>query len=240
VAVWHQQEMSGPRGTFVGYRSPTGVWQVLPALTFMPSASSKQVVVQHPADGSVWLLSDPDAWAATGATHLTEAASGLTVDWTDATYLSKNVLGDVGPEGENPDLAVAPNPTSGTIDVAFQDARTQFFSTDPAVKGAYVTIAHLPATGPATFDVLPTYVERISGLALSVAGGDTWLSYRPVDAATLTWDQLYSSHLTGGTWSPAVRLGRLSSAYQPLTYTSGTPLVAARLSDGAVHVFRLG
>jgi hypothetical protein len=205
----------------------------------MPSNSSKQVLVQHPADDSLWLFSDPDAWAATGAAHFTETGSGLAVDWTNATYLSKNVLGEVGPEGENPDLAVAANPAAATIDVAFEDANIKFFSTDPAVKGAYVTLAHIPASGPATFDVLPTYVERISGLALSIVGSDTWLSYRPVDAATLTWDQLYSSRLTAGTWSAAVRLGRLSSAYQPLTYTSGGPLVAARLADGAVHVFTL-
>jgi hypothetical protein len=240
VVVWHQQEMNAPRGLYVGYLSPTGGWQVLPALTFMPTASSKQIAVQHPADGSVWVFSDPDAWAATGAVHLTESGTGLAVDWTNATYLTKSVLGDVGPEGENPDLAAAPNPAAGTIDLAYQDASTRFFSTSPAVKGAYVSVAHVPASGPVSFLVLPTYVERISGLALSVVGGDTWLSYRPVDPATLAFDQLYVSRATGGTWAPAVRLGQLASSYQPLSYPSGAPLVAARMSDGNVHLHTVG
>jgi hypothetical protein len=105
------------------------------------------------------------------------------------------------------------------------------------VKGAYVGIAHIPATGPVSFLTLPTYVERISGLALSVVGNDTWLSYRPVDPSTLTWDQLYVSRATAGTWGPATRLGQLAAPYQTLTYTSGAPLVASRMADGSVHLF---
>jgi hypothetical protein len=239
VVVWHQQEATSTRALYVAYVSPAGAWQALPALTFMPTSSSKQTLVQHPADDTVWLFSDPDAWAATGAVHLTESSSGLTVDWTNGTYLSKTGLGDVGPEGENPDLAATPDPAAGTIDLAYENATTKLFSTSPFAKGAYVTIARIPASGAPSFLVFPTYVERISGLALSVVGSSLWLSYRPVDPGTLTSDKLYSVKATGGSWTTPLLQGQLASSSQPLTYTPSSPMVAARMADGNVHVFTL-
>jgi len=239
VVVWHQQEATTPRALNVDYVSPTGAWQALPALTFMPTSSSKQTLVQHPADDSVWLFNDPDAWAAAGAAHLTESASGLAVDWTDGTYLSKTALGEVGPEGENPDLAAAPDPALGTVDVAYENATTKLFSTSPFAKGAYVSVARIPATGAASFLVFPTYVERISSLALSVVGGSLWLSYRPVDPGTFTADKLYSVKATGGSWGTPVLQGQLASSAQPLSYTPSSPMVTARMADGNVHVFTL-
>ena len=102
-----------------------------------------------------------------------------------------------------------------------------------------MSVARIPASGPASFQVFPTYVERISGLALSVVGGSLWLSYRPVDASTLTADTLYSVKATSAGWSTPVRQGQLHSAAQPLNYTPSAPVVAARMADGNVHVFNL-
>lgn len=236
VAVWHQQGVAGPDGLSVGYLSPSGTWSQLPELTFMSTASSKQILVQHPADGSIWLFNDPDAWASTGAVHLTESPSGLSVDWTNDRYLSRNALGPVGPSGENPDLAVAADPQAGTIDLAFESDDYRYFSDSPIVKGAYVTVSRVPATGPCSFVVLPTYVERITALSLSVVGGNLWLGYRPVDPATLTWDHLYVSRYSGGAWGLAAPLGQVASPYQPLAYTSDAPYLASRMADGAIHL----
>lgn len=238
VVVWHQQGTNGAaQGLSIAYRSAAGSWQTLPTLQFMPTKASKQVVVQHPADGSVWVLSDPDAWGRIGAVHLTEATGGLTVDWTDGSFIDEAKYGSNGPDPENPDLAVAADPSTGAIALAYQDRTRTIFSTSPVVTGSYVTVARIPATGAPSFLVLPTYVERVSSLGLSVGAGETWLTYRPIDTATMTFDQLERRVYRTGSWSTAERLGRLASPYERLGYSTTRPEIGVAMADGAVHLF---
>ena len=60
-----------------------------------PTPCYKKVadLVRVGADGSIWLFSNPDAWGAIGAAHLTEANGALRVDWTDSTFLNTNEHG---------------------------------------------------------------------------------------------------------------------------------------------------
>ncbi|MGZ4488008.1 MAG: Ig-like domain-containing protein [Nocardioides sp.] len=239
LMTWHQQGVTGPQGQWLAYQSPgAAAPTVTGPLQFMPTKASKQVLVQNPADGSVWLFSDPDAWGAVGAVHLTETASGVTVDWTDPTYLDVTTYGDKGPDPENPDLAAAPDPSTGTVVLAYQSDARKTFSTSPTVvTGSYPVVARIPASGPPVFSQLPTYVERISSLGLVVQGGDVRLVYRPVDEATLTFDHVWTSVLHAGTWQPAVELGQMWTSYERISFSPSRMEAAVRMADGRLHLF---
>ncbi|HEX2851501.1 MAG TPA: Ig-like domain-containing protein [Acidimicrobiales bacterium] len=239
IAVWHQQGASGPQGMWVGYRAPAATgWQVTGPLQFMPTKASKQTVVQHPVDGSVWVFSDPDAWGAIGAIHLTEVGSGVTIDWTDANYINVTKYADEGPDPENPDLESAPDPSTGTIALAYQSAHRQMFQTSPTVvTGSWPVVARIDTAGVPSFLQLPSYVERISSLGLVVRPGETWLAYRPIDTATMTFDQLYTSVYRNGSWQAASHLGQLYTSYERVDSGMSRPEFLTRLADDRVHLF---
>jgi hypothetical protein len=235
--VWHQQGDTGPQGYGIAYRAAAGSsWAQTYPVQFMPSWASKQVVVQHPADGSLWIFSSPDAWGRIGAMHLTEGASGLTLDWTNGSYLAPE-MGAAAPDPENPWLAVAADPATGTIALAYQSADRRTFSTSPVVTGSKPAITRIGTSAVATTVVLPVYVERVSSMALSVRGASTWLAYRPIDEATLTFSDLYVSLHDGSTWQPAARLGTLAGSFERVSYATSAPELVARMADGQFHYF---
>lgn len=236
VAAWHQQGATGPQGLYVNYRSPSGTWQSLPVMQFAPTNASHQVIVQHPVDKSVWIFSDPDAWSAIAAAHLTEGPSGLTVDWTNGSYITTATYGGNGPDPENPDLAASVDTSTGTIALAYQSSTRKVFSTNPSVIGSYVAIAHIPASGSLTFTQLPIYVERVSSLGLVVSGGQTWLAYRPIDASTLTFDHVYVSRFSGGAWASPVLLGQLYTPSQRIGYGQSRAEFSVRMADAGTHL----
>lgn len=239
VLAWLQQGALGPQGQWVAYLAPGSTsFQVVGPLQFIRTKASKAVLVQHPSDGSIWLLSDPDAWGAIGAAHLSQSAGTLRVDWTDAMWISTGTYGEMGPDPENPDLAASPDPTTGDIVLAYQGAhRTSFAVGTARAVGSYPVVARIPALGTPTFAQLPTYVERISSLSLSVRDGDVRLTYRPVDPATATFDRLASSLLRAGTWGAPTSLGQLWTSWEVLSFSSNRMETWVRLADGRLHLF---
>ena len=237
VAVWHQQGATGPQGQYVAYRKPAGGWQVQGPFTFMPTMASKQVVAQQPADNSVWIFSNPDAWGAIGAIHLTEGTAGLSVDWTDASYISTGKYGDFGPDPENPDLALSVDAAAGRLVLAYQDAHRFRFAN--GTIGSYVAIARIPATGTPSFTSLDTYVERISPLGLVVSAGQVWVAYRPVDPVTYAYTELYANCLCNGAWRTAADLGTVSAASSRTGYGASRSDLTVSMSDGVLHWFEL-
>lgn len=240
VAVWNQQGQTGAQGLGIVYRSPAGALQTIYPLQFMPTSSSKQVIAQHPVDGSVWLFNDPDAFGQIGAAHFTEGPSGLRVDWTNAGYLTPTANGDFAPDPENADLALAPDPSTGTLVLAYQSAVRQMFSTAPVVTGSEVAIARIGPSGPTSFAMLPVFVERISALGLVVRPGETWVAYRPVDPVTLTFDKLYVNVLRGGAWGTPKLLGTLADPYGLVGFGISRPEFSAALNDGGLHFVTAG
>lgn len=241
VLVWHQQGQTGAQGQYIAYgRSGGGSWQVIGPLQFMPSAASKQVVAQHPADKSVWVFSDPDAWAAIGAIHLTEGTSGLSLDWANGTYINTSAYGELGPDPENPDLAVAPDPSTNTLALAYQDDHRYMFSTNPVVTGSYVAVDRITAAGAMSWTELQVYVERVSSIGLVVAPGQTWLVYRPINQSTLTFSELYANCFCNGAWQTAADLGTLAGSYERVGYGVSRVEVSANMSDGNLHFFSVG
>lgn len=239
VLSWLQQGATGPQGQWLGYVPPASTTlQVSGPLTFVRTKASKSVLAQHPVDGSVWLFSDPDAWGAVAVAHLTEASGSLRVDWTDPTWINTTAYGENGPDPENPDLVAGADPTTGTIVLAYQGAHRMMFQTSPTVvTGSYPVVARIAASGSLAFTQLPVYVERISSLAMSVVAGDVRLTYRPIDATTMTFDHLDSALLHAGTWSAAAHLGQLADSWEVLSFTPGRSEVAAQMSDGQLHLF---
>ncbi|MDX6199412.1 MAG: hypothetical protein QOJ79_2563 [Actinomycetota bacterium] len=233
VAAWHQQGSTGPDGHHVLYRTSTGATSQLD-FSFLPTRSSKDALVQHPADGSIWLFNEPDAWSSIGAAHLTETAGGLTLDWTDAAFIG-SADGDNDADPENPDIEAAPDPSTGTIALAYQDAHRYRFATSKV--GSWVSIARISPSRTKTFVQLPVYVERISRIGLVVRPGETWVTYRPMDEATLTFDKLYVNRYADGQWGAPRYLGQLKDPYAPVSSGVSRAEFAAQLVDGTTHLF---
>ncbi|MCU1462999.1 MAG: hypothetical protein JWO37_3074 [Acidimicrobiales bacterium] len=237
VGVWHQQGDTGSQGQGLAYRDASGNWSTTYPIQFMPTVASWQAAVQHPVDGSVWVFSDADSWGAIGAMHLTETTNGLALDWTNGSFVDVPKYGDHGPDPENPDIEAVPDPTTGTIALAYQSHKRVIFSTSPFVAGSFIAVARVAASGAVSFDSLATYVERVSQLGLVVNGGSTWLTYRPVDQSTLTYQDVYVSRFTQGAWGNAIRLGTTYSQYDTIAFGPEHNEFATRMADGAVHFF---
>lgn len=235
VVVWHQQGQTGPQGLSIAYRSPSTSWQVVGPLQFMPTAASKQVVAQHPADGSVWVFNDADAYGQIGAVHLTEGAAGLSLDWTNGALITTTQYGNLGPDPENPDLAVAADPSTSTLALAYEDDHRVMFTS--SVTGSYVAVDRIAANGTMSFISLPTYVERTSALGLIVRPGATWLAYRPIDTTTLTSNDLYIDCFSNGVWRTAADLGTFNSMSERMGYGLSRVEISGRMNDGTLHFF---
>ena len=239
VGVWHQQGSSGPQGVRASYWNPsTAAWSTLGPLTFMPTFASKFVVVQHPADGSVWLFGNPDSWSAIGAAHLSEGSGGLHVDWTNGSFISSSD-GAFNADPENPDLEVAPDAASGTVTLAYQRAQRKMFSSNPVVTGSYLAVASIRADGTKSFVSLDEYVERVSSLGLSVLPTERWTAYRPIQP-DLSFATLYMRRVSAGAWDAPILLGTLYSPYQQVLANPAAAEIVARMSDGKVHLFGAG
>lgn len=236
VAVWHQQGANGaPQGQYVAYHSGSGGWQTLGPLQFMATASSKQVVAQQPSDGSVWVFGETDGWGSIGVAHLTETSGSVALDWTNGSYINTARYGNLGPDPENPDVAVVPDPSTGTLALAYEDANRSRFST--TMTGSYVAVDRISASGTMSFIELPVYVEWVGALGLVVQPGATWLAYLPVDPATATASDVYVDAYTNGRWEPAADLGTLAAGWNSIGYGPGRIEFSAALSDGSMHFF---
>jgi hypothetical protein len=239
LASWMQQGATGPQGQWLAYQAPgASSIQVTGPLQFVRTKASKSVLVQHPTDGSIWLFSDPDAWGAIAVAHLSESGGSLNVDWTDAQWLNTTTYGDMGPDPENPDLSALADPSTGTVVLAYQGAhRAVFQNGTTSAVGSYPVVARIPATGTPSFTQLPTYVERISSMGLTLQGGDVRLAYRPVDAATATFDRLSVSQLHAGSWGIATDYGQMYSSWEILNFSPTTTDVGVRMANGTLHLF---
>lgn len=236
VITWHQQGSSGPQGQLIAYRSPAGEWQELPSLTFMPTAASDQVLGQHPSDGSIWLFSNPDAWGAIGAVHLTEANGSLRVDWTDGSYITTTEHGLNGPDPENPNLAIAPDTHNASLALAYQSAdRKRFSNGTTTAIGSRIAIATIKPSGVESFLVLPVWAERVSAVGLVVSAGEVAVSHQPIDEVTLSFSEVHVSRHRDGGWQTPTIFGSMASTDR-VTYAAGRFELSTRLDDGKIHL----
>lgn len=236
LATWRQQGQIGPQGIALAYRTTSGTWKTHFPIDFMPTRASKQALVQNPADGSIWLFNNADAWGAIGAVHLTDMMDRIQIDWTDPYFIS-DLDGPFGSDPENPDLVAAADAATGTVVLAYQSSVRTMISTTPVVTGAHVAVGRISTDGTKRFFELPVLVERVSRLGLAVRAGQIWLAYRPVDVGSLSFDDLYASRYEAGRWAEPSLLGTLASPYESLGFSTGAPRFSALMSDGRLHLF---
>jgi hypothetical protein len=228
VATWHQQGSTGPQGSGIAYRRADGSWQEQ-FTSWTKTSASKDTLVQHPADGSVWLLNNADALGTIAAAHLTEVAGGLRLDWSDSSFIGTDE-GQFDADPENPDIVAVADPWAGDVVLAYQSAVRQRFST--TVIGSYPAIARLRADGGLSFTHLPVWVSRVSWLALSLRAGEVWLAHRVVDPGDLSTENLELRRLAGGTWSGSSSLGKATT---PIAAPLGASF-AFNATDKSLHL----
>ncbi len=224
VLAWHQHGATGPQGQHVAYRRTAAqAWSTIGPLTFIPTNTTDQVLVEHPADGSLWLLSNPDAWGAIGRARLTWSGDALVVAETDPYFLSISEHGDVGPDGEDPDLAVVADPARGRVLLAYQSNDRRMFQTDAGLRiESRVAVVSLAVDGTPSFALTPDRSERVAPIALGVRpDGAAVVAYHPVDPTTGDFAAVVTRTLTSGGWTTARALGE---AYRPLGSTAGGDL----------------
>ena len=207
VAVWHQQGSTGTEGHGIAYRRADGSWQEQFQFWAFTRAS-KDSLVQHPADGSVWLFNNADAWGGIGAAHLTEVTGGLRFDWADHTFIGSDE-GQFDADPENPDIVAVADPYAGDVVLAYQSAVRQRFS--DTVIGSYPVVARVRADGVLSFRHLPVWVSRVTWMGLSVRPGEVWLAHRRVEPTDLSTDSMELRVLRAGAWSDARSLGKATS-----------------------------
>lgn len=211
VANWHEQNSDPvPQNATIAYWPVGGSsWQIQNVL-MRATRSSKGVVIQHPADKSVWLIINADGEARVQAAHLTEINASLRLDWTNYDFIAGDQ--DVflnGPDPENPDLAVAVDSSTGEIVLAYESNDRQPFTINGKYYiGSHPVVARIKADSTITYSPrLPIYVERVSQISLVVKPGEVWLAYYPLDLTSGKFNQLYASQYVNGQWQQQTFLG---------------------------------
>ena len=228
VAVWHQQGASGLHGHGVALHRSNGSVTVR-EVTGLGTMASKDVVAQHPGDGTIWILSNADSSGTIGRIRLAERTSSLDVLSVDHGFIGSQHDG-FGPDPENPRLAVAADSSSGELVLAYQSATRQWSSS--GIR-SYPAVARLAAGGGVTFRHLPVWVERVTPLGLTVRSGELWLSHRPISSSG-AFDRLEVAHLRDGTWSTTT-LGSLADGYEAAPVDPRRPIVVYERSDAYVR-----
>src|SRR5260370_22171368 len=81
--------------TGFAYRSPSGVWAVHFPVTIPNGGfggdvtAARMAMVQHPADGSIWVFVKPDSFSNIGALHFTEHTNDIRIDSLTPGYTNQ-------------------------------------------------------------------------------------------------------------------------------------------------------
>ncbi len=267
VVAWNQDSSYKSDGSVdmgIAYLSTGRNWTVqfpvtIPTTDGGNNPRSQVAMAQHPADSSIWVFSKRDAFDDIIALHFTEAAGTVSLDWTKSDYIDALTDGSNGPQGEFPFLAATADPTRNAILLAYQAEQSQFVFIDPlfndmnaiALKEAYATVAQISASGSKAFIPFQTYMERDVQFGFSVlSDGTIWLAYQPINHQSLSWNEVYASQYSNGTWSAPALVGynyvnyntnAADSARYPGFVASRTdqPQVAFLTPDQKVHAFTL-
>jgi hypothetical protein len=271
VAAWNEEGYgySLPDGSIdngYAYRSPAGIWNVqfpvnIPNPYGGNLTKTQIVMAQHPADQSIWSFAKRDSFGNINALHFTETSNGLQLDWINTGYITSAVDSTNSPQSEYPFLAAAVDTTRNAILLGYQTNQSNTLFVDPLfnngnaifLKEAKATIAAVTADGSKSFVPYPNAMERDAQFGLSVqSDGTIWLTYQPINHQSLTWNEVYTSQYTNGSWSSPVLVGfdynnygtetnTAAGARDPgfMVYRADQPQVAFLTPDQKVHSFTL-
>ena len=252
----------------IAYWNAAGNYWAAPlSVNLYPDTWKERVAIaQHPADGSIWIFNAEDTGARIGASHLTESSSGVNLDWSNPWYIaSRSYTGNIqdgvnGSADEFPYLVAASDAARNTIDLAYQGNGNQWVYVDPLfqngnsifLKQNPIVVAYISRDGSRAFNTSAIFVERTAYFGFSVlSDGSLWLAYLPVSSQNLTWNRVYSSQYSNGSWSQPTFVGSDMNAiydwdnsgprWDPgfLILRSDRPEVAFRSADGRVHAYDL-
>jgi hypothetical protein len=264
IAAWNEDfvlnaDSSDTAG--FAYRSPTGNWtsqfpDSIPNTEGGNIARSRMVLAQQPADKSIWAFAKRDSFDDIIAVHFTETSGGIIRDWINAAYIDQATDGVNGPETEFPYLAAIADSTRNAILLAYQANQDGIIFVDPLLnsmnniflKTATATIAQISANGTRSFIPFPNYLERICQFGFSVlSDGTLWFTYQPVNHTSLTWNQVYASKYSSGSWTTPALVGFNYNNYNnsngldwdpgALAYRTDQPEVAFLTPDAMLHTF---
>jgi hypothetical protein len=218
---------------------------------------SSMTMAQHPADDSIWAFVKRDSYTEISVLHFIESANSFVLDWTKTDFISQAADGVNGPEGEFPFLTAVSDATRNAILLAYQSNHDQVVFTDPLygssnsifLKQTYAAVAQIAASGAKTFIPFQAYLERCMQFGMSIASdGTIWLTYQPINAQSLTWNEVYGRSYFSGGWSSAALVGYNYNTYNVASGIRDPGLVIARKDqpqvafltpDQQVHTFSL-
>lgn len=266
IAVgWHQEGPPNADGSVnvgFGYRSPSGGWSTLFPVNLADTSGgnmtlAQMAIAQHPVDDSIWVFSKRDSFYNIAALHLREQSGALSLDWKQTAFISWTADGVNGVQNEFPYLSAVPDPTRNAILLAYQTKQEQFVFVDPLLndgnsiflKKAVLTVARIDAAGGKQFFPTPFSAERGVQFGLSaLPDGAIWLAYQPINAGTLTWNEVFASRYWNNVWEAPVLVGYnyknydvMSAERDPgaLIYKTGQAEYAFMAPDQKIHSFVL-
>ena len=260
IASWYQSYVVNPyddRRLEIGiaYRNPRGKWSTMFPIAVDGSAGggimqSRQALVQHPADGSIWLFNKRDSFHSLEAVHLSETASGFEVDWIDPRFINSSDHGDNGVEGEFPGIMAIADPVRDVIVLAYGDNRFEMTNCGGNCfnKVTHVTVATIAADGTRSFVThTPFTIERTTRFGMALKGDSLWFVYKP---RALAWPpsaappsplEVIIYNLKTDSWSQPLALGEPFKASREIAPVFSTPPLdfAYLMADEKIHYFMI-
>ena len=212
VAAWNEWSPGQYTGSLVigvAYVSTSGaVTSHFPITLGAPGTTkSRLALAQHPADGSVWLFDKVDTAQSIFALHFTELQNDLSLDWTNAAFITQTANSPNGPDSEFPYLSAVADATRNEVLLAYQNQQSQYVYSDPLygtnsifLRQAPISIAEIDASGTTNFipfpystvattrrfirenpDAVKKYVKsQIDAVHLMKTNRDTGVRYAPL------------------------------------------------------------
>ena len=250
LAAWNEWSPGRYKGNLaigVAYLSPAGAMSShFPINLGSPGTTKSRIALaQHPADGSIWLFDKVDTAQSIFALHFTEGQNDITLDSTNPAFITQAANGPNGPDSEFPYLAAVSDSTRSQILLAYQNQESQFVYADPLygsnsifLRRAPISIAQIDANGTTSFISFPNTTERLLQFGFSaLPNGDLWLTYQPIDPTNYTWNEVFTSAYSNGSWSTPVSVGHNFNNYNNASGLGFDPGAIVSRSDQAMVAF---
>jgi hypothetical protein len=207
---------------------------------------SRQALVQHPADGSIWLFNKRDSFHSLEAVHLSETASGLKVDWVDPLFINEREYGKDSVEAEFPAIMAIPDPTRNVIILAYGDNDFEMTTCGGTCFRNYTIVRVVAITAyekNCIHATLPFTIERTTRFGIALSEDKLSFAYKPLKLTSKPPPSLeaISFDLKTGSWSEPLVLGEPFGASREIAPVFSTPPLgfAYLMADQKIHYFMI-
>ncbi len=192
IASWYQSYVVNPHDDRrleigIAYRDPRGHWSTLFPIEVDGTAGggipqSRQALVQHPADGSIWLFNKRDSYHSMEMVHMIEMEAGIAVNWIDPLFINEMEHREDSVEAEFPGIVAIPDPVRKVIVLAYGDNRFEMTTCGGTCfrKVTHVTVVIITADGTPFFETHSSFtIERTTRFGMALDGDTLWFAYKP-------------------------------------------------------------